>query len=114
MTGDVTVVVNFEALDALVKRLTYIQNTFDAMGGHPGVSPDALGDGALTAEFERFLDGWSQGRRRISGELAAVVKVVSHALATYGTADRGIAAHEQASLAAPGGNSQSGAAGTAQ
>jgi len=43
-----------------------------------------------------------------------VVKVVSHALATYGTADRGIAAHEQASLAAPGGNSQSGAAGTAQ
>jgi len=95
MSGGISVVVNFDALSELTKRLQGIQRSFESMGAHPAVDGAALGDLALSEALVDFLDGWSQGRQQISESLTAVVAVVSHALATYQQADRVIAADEQ-------------------
>jgi hypothetical protein len=104
VSGGTTIVVNFDTLSALAKRLQSIHDTFDSMGAHPPVDEGALGEQSLADELERFLDGWSQGRQKIAGSLTAVVQAVSNALATYEQADHGIAADEQAGgSAAPSG-----------
>jgi hypothetical protein len=91
---------NFEALTQLGSRFDAIGSSFNSLPVHPAVDSAALGDGKLATQLEAFFSGWSQGRQRISQEIASVSKVVKFAVTQYGQADGDVAASAAGSSAA--------------
>ncbi|MEQ1785439.1 MAG: type VII secretion target [Acidimicrobiales bacterium] len=81
-----------EKLSQLASHLETIQAAVSSSGSADiWVDRGAVADDRTADEIQRFVDDWSQGRERISDEIAELVAILRAAAETYSNADRAIA-----------------------
>lgn len=82
--GPVDVFVDLDALISLQADLQAVRAGLDAFGAAAACSdPRTVGSAAVAHAVDAFVDGWRDGRQRITDELSQCIAGLADAIAAY-------------------------------